>query len=121
MTDEEVPLHRSYRGPHRVCAFLRQVRRRNNMSLSRLEAEHGLSAVVIGAYERGDRNPPLWKLEAALNIFGYRLDVVPLDDNAARLPTEDVVATLRLLADFLAERGEKDVDLLALSGAATSS
>lgn len=121
MTESDEATHRTFRGPHRVCAFLRQVRRRNGMSLSRLEAEHGLSAVVIGAYERGDRNPPLHKLERALNIFGYRLDVVPMDDNAARLPTEDVVATLRLLADFLAERGEKDVDLLALSGAAASS
>lgn len=107
-TDTEAPYQ--VRKPHPVVQFLRSIRRKNGLSLAQMESVHKLSAVVIGAYERGDRNPPLWKLEQALNVFGYRLAVLPVDDEDRRLATDDVPGTLRELAEFL-ERSHHDADV----------
>jgi len=86
--------------PHPLCALLRQLRTAAGLSLAQVEQEYGISAVVLGAYERGDRIPPLPKLERVLTCFGYRLDAVPIDSTAIRLKP-DVVADLRAIANQL--------------------
>ncbi len=85
---------------HPLCAMLRQLRQAARLSLSQFEERHGIPAVVIGAYERGDRVPPLTKLDHILGCFGYRLAAVPLGVQAVRLPA-DMVAELRAIADQL--------------------
>jgi transcriptional regulator with XRE-family HTH domain len=86
--------------PHPLCRQLRQLRKAKGMSLAQFEDRSGIPAVVVGAYERGDRIPPLHKLEAVFQFFGYRLVAVPTDADATRLPT-DMVAELRAIADQL--------------------
>lgn len=91
-----------YRGrePHRICVLLRQLRAAAGLSLAQIEERHGLPAVVVGAYERGDRIPPLHKLDKLLACYGYRLEAIPVDERATRLP-EDMVSSLRAIADQL--------------------
>lgn len=88
------------REPHPLCAMIRNLRQAGGLSLKQFELKTGLPAVVIGAYERGDRIPPLSKLEQIYEAFGYRLVAVPASTEAVRLPT-DIVADLRAIANQL--------------------
>lgn len=93
--------------------MLRELRAAAGISLAQFEARHGIPAVVVGAYERGDRIPPLPKLEAILARFGYRIIAVPADAAAVRRPL-DVVADLRAIADQLeANRAVSEVSSAA--------
>ncbi len=86
--------------PHPLCAMIRNLRRAAGMSLTAFENQTGIPAVVVGAYERGDRVPPLPKLEAILGAFGYRITAVPEGSAAVRL-SGDMVSDLRAIADQL--------------------
>lgn len=88
--------------PHPLCAFLRELRIEAKLSLSEVESRFGISAIVLGSYERGDREPPLRKIEAALKMYGYRLIAVPISGEvpAVRL-SGDMAAELRAIADQL--------------------
>lgn len=88
---------------HRICRMLRQLRHAAQLSLTEIEAQWGISAVVLGAYERGDRIPPLHKLEHILNHFGYELQAVPCGTKPVRL-SGDVVSDLRAIADQIEAR-----------------
>ncbi len=101
---------------HPLCRLLRELRRQAGLSLGQVEARYGMSAVVIGAYERGDREPPARKLEAAFAIYGYKLTAVPISDRAVQL-APDMVSSLRAIAAQLEDRaqnltpgGESEVD-----------
>lgn len=102
-TDQAVT--RVRREPHRLCQMLRSLRHASGLSLAGVEKTHGIAAVVLGAYERGDREPPLRKLDHVLACYGYQLTAVPIDDTAVRLP-EEAIAVLRSLANQL----EKQLD-----------
>ncbi len=93
--------------PHVLCQQIRDLRRAAKLSLAQFEARSGIPAVVVGAYERGDRTPPLSKLDAIFGVFGYRLTAIPVDANATRL-SSDMVADLRAIADQL-EGGQPPV------------
>ncbi len=80
--------------------MLRELRLAARLSLAQFEDRFDIPAVVVGAYERGDRIPPLHKLEAILACYGYRLLAVPKDGSAVRLPI-DMIADLRAIADQL--------------------
>lgn len=86
--------------PHPLCAMIRNLRRAAGLSLTTFENQTGIPAVVVGAYERGDRIPPLPKLEAILRAFGYRITAVPEGSAAVRL-SGDMVSDLRAIADQL--------------------
>lgn len=104
LTESEYARHVENRpapDPHPLCALIRELRAATRLSLAQFEERFGISAVVVGAYERGDRIPPVPKLEAILNCFGYRLAAVPAGTDAVRLPG-DMVADLRAIADQLA-------------------
>lgn len=90
-------------GPHPLCILLRNLRVAAGMSLTDVEEKFGIKGVVLGAYERGDRTPPLPKLEAAFRCYGYTLQAVPTGMESTRLP-EDVVGELRAIADQLEDR-----------------
>lgn len=91
-------------GPHPLCRMLRELRHATRRSLAQIEAAHGIPAVVLGAYERGDRLPPVTKLDAILRqVYGYELRAVPMGSEATQLPG-DTVALLRAIADQLEER-----------------
>lgn len=85
---------------HPLCALLRPLRQAAGLSLAEFEHRFDIPAVVVAAYERGDRMPPLSKLEAILTCYGYRLTAQPNDASATRLP-EDIVGELRAIADQL--------------------
>lgn len=86
--------------PHPVCRTLRELRRATGLSLSQVQDRMGINAIVLGSYERGDRTPPLSKIEEVLNAFGYTLRAVPQTASAVRIPG-DMADELRLIADQL--------------------
>lgn len=107
--------------PHPICGLLRELRLAAGMSLGNVETLHGMSAVVVGSYERGNREPPVGKLEKALNIYGYTLRAVPLGAESIRLPS-DIVADLRSIADQLESKQLGVIDVVpAMSQPATQS
>lgn len=83
---------------HPVLHMLRRLRKASGLSLTQAGIRLGLPSIVLGSYERGDRNPPLGKVEAILSAYGYTLRAVPIKEDAVRLP-EDMAAELRLIAN----------------------
>lgn len=98
---------REHPAPHPICDLLRQLRKASGLSLAKIEEKYGISGVVLASYERGDREPPMRKIDSALNIFGYRLAAVPISEDRVRVPA-DLAATLRSIADQL-ERTQHDL------------
>lgn len=89
--------HGNKQEPHPICALLRRLRTEARLSLGQVQEQYGVSAVVLGSYERGDREPPIRKLDAMLRLFGYQLEAVPID--SARDGTyRNIAAELRSLA-----------------------
>jgi transcriptional regulator with XRE-family HTH domain len=88
--------------PHPICRLLRDLRIAAHLSLQDIEEKFDFSGVVLGAYERGDRVPPLTKLEKVLGFYGYHLQAVPMGQEFVRL-SGDVVADLRAIAHQLEE------------------
>lgn len=95
---------------HPVCALMRELRIAAGLSLLEAGQKMGLNAIVLGSYERGDRNPPLPRAEYILNAYGYTLAPKPMRVNAVRSPV-DMASTLRAIADQLA--GERVVSVAA--------
>lgn len=87
---------------HPVCEKMRELRKAAGLSLTDMEKRHGISAVMMGSYERGDRTPPLSKIDALLGMFGYTLAAVPIDSTAVR-ENRDMVADLHAIADQLSQ------------------
>lgn len=85
---------------HPICKQLRDFRKASRLSLLDAEKRFGVPAVVLGSYERGDRNPPLRKLEEIFNLYGYTVVAVPREFEAIRL-TGDIVKELRSIASQL--------------------
>ena len=93
---------------HPLCQQIRALRRAAGLSLAAFEERSSVPAVVVGAYERGDRTPPLNKLETIFDFFGYHLVAIPKDSDATRVST-DMVADLRAIADQLEAAGHPSV------------
>ncbi len=87
--------------PHPICQLVRDLRIVARISLTQFETKFGIPGAVVAAYERGERNPPLSKIDQILRCFGYQLVAVPVDRRAIRLPG-DLAAELRVIADQLA-------------------
>jgi len=85
---------------HPLCVLIKELRLAAGMTLLQFQSRSGIPAVVVGAYERGDRIPPLLKLEAILKFYGLKLDAVYNGDRSIRLP-KDIASTLRAIADQL--------------------
>lgn len=85
---------------HPVAKQLRDLRRARGESLEQAGRRLGISSVAIGSYERGERNPPLLRLEEILNFYGYTLVAIPKDFDAIRL-TGSMVRELRMIATQL--------------------
>jgi transcriptional regulator with XRE-family HTH domain len=97
---------------HPVCTKLRELRRAAGVSLTQVQDRFGVNSVLLGSYERGDRNPPLSKIEEILNVYGYTLIAVPVGLDAVRLPG-DMATELRIIADQMENKNA----LSQLSGA----
>lgn len=89
---------------HPICALLRRLRVAAGLSLNQFEEQYGISAVVVGAYERGDRLPPLHRLDEILSCYGYHLVAQPIGGVTVVRPDDDVITTLRSIADQLENR-----------------
>jgi len=63
--------------PHRLCRQLRLERAKTGWSLANVSRRIGLSEVVIGSYERGDRNPTLDRLDQVAGLYGLEVGLVP--------------------------------------------
>jgi transcriptional regulator with XRE-family HTH domain len=92
---------------HPICKQLKDLRVAARLSLSEAEKLLGVSAVVIGSYERGDRMPSLARIDAVLHGYGYRVAAVPVDFDAIRLPS-DIAAELRAIADQIEKESHHD-------------
>lgn len=92
--------------PHPVCKQLRDLRKAARMSLPEAGTRLNISGLVLGSYERGDRNPPLMKLEEILNGYGYTLVAIPKDFDAVRL-TGNIIQELRMIAHQLESQERK--------------
>ncbi len=95
--------------PHPVCRKLRELRRASGLSLQDMEDKHGVNSVLMGSYERGDRIPPLPKIDALLKLFGHRITTEPADDDAIRV-SSDIAGDLRAIANQLEKNGEQIAD-----------
>jgi transcriptional regulator with XRE-family HTH domain len=62
---------------HPVLVQLRQLRQATGLSLLKLEEKHGITAGVVGSWERGDRRPTVDALQRVLDVYGYDLVAVP--------------------------------------------
>jgi transcriptional regulator with XRE-family HTH domain len=93
---------------HPICKQMRDLRRAAGLSLTEAQRLVGVPDIVLGSYERGDRQPPLTKVEAILNAYGYTLAAVPKDFDAVRLPT-DMATELRRIADQIDKEKPNDV------------
>lgn len=93
--------------PHPICKQLRDLRYARRESLDQASKRIGLSAVAIGSYERGERQPPLPRLEQVFNAYGYTIVAVPKDFDATRL-TGNMIRELRQIANQLEEREQTE-------------
>ncbi len=101
--DDELAAQRAVPSRRPLCVMLRYLRKAAGCSLAEFERRTGVAAVVVGAYERGYRIPPLSKLDAIFAAFGYQLAAIPTGIDAIRL-SPDIVAELRAIADQLEAR-----------------
>lgn len=100
-------MHRPSREPHPLCVMIRELRKASGVSLSTFEERHGIGAVVLGSYERGDREPGIHRIDNILNVFGYKLTAVPIgveDGVAPTMMPTDIIHTLRGIAAQLEEQ-----------------
>jgi transcriptional regulator with XRE-family HTH domain len=102
------------KGRHHICELLRALRTAAGLSLHQIEAKHGIKAVVIGSWERGDRQPTLRQVDEALGFYGYELRAVPRSESTlgnagtTTLTNEQLVMGLsQLIARLQAEGGEE--------------
>jgi transcriptional regulator with XRE-family HTH domain len=101
-------------GLHPICKQMRDLRKAAGLSLTQAQHVVGVPDIVLGSYERGDRQPPLAKAVAILNGYGYTLAAIPKDFDAVRLPT-DMATELRRIADQIeTEKKSHDVSRLPL-------
>jgi transcriptional regulator with XRE-family HTH domain len=77
-------------------AVLRTLRRQAGLSLAKLAAktDQRWKEVVVGSYERGDRNPTVATYDELLRVFGHRLEVLGPGDLVLRDHTTDPAATV---------------------------
>jgi transcriptional regulator with XRE-family HTH domain len=62
--------------PDRIATQMRLLRQRRGLSLAQAARHTGIEAVVLGSWERGDRQPALPRLREWAEAFGLRLMVV---------------------------------------------
>lgn len=99
---------------HPVCKQMRDLRMAARLSLPEAEELTGISGIVLGSYERGDRVPPLAKADQVLRGYGYRLAAVPVDFDAVRLPS-DMATELRAIADHIEKTAKRDRTELSMA------
>lgn len=88
---------------HPVVAQLRELRKAAGLSLQQMERQHGIAAVVVGSYERGDRRPTVEAVQRLLDIYGHQLVAVPrartLDGRPTVRTPQQICDVLRAIAD----------------------
>lgn len=88
---------RPEREPHWTSARLREMRTSLGLSLETQDAMTGQHKAVIGSWERGDREPGLWRFDELIHRYGYRLDIVPIEGGTPPpvLTTVDIIVLMR--------------------------
>jgi len=89
--------------PHPICAQIRQLRKAAGLTLADVERRHGVKAIVLASWERGDRHPSIEAVDTVLGYFGLHLAVMPInavDGHHTRTPAE-IGAALRGIANQL--------------------
>lgn len=86
-----------------IADKLRELRTATGLSLEGIEDKSGgqFKDVVVGSWERGDRQPTIGKLRALLNWYGYDLAVVRKDAPSGEVLAE-VTARLTEALEMLA-------------------
>ena len=81
---------------------LRALRKSAGWSLEKAAEITHRPAVVIGSWERGDRQPTVPALDQLLAFYGYRIAVVPIAsviDGQRVRTSEEIASTLRAIAE----------------------
>lgn len=104
--------------PHPLCAQLRELRLAAGLSLTEAQERYGFNAILVGSYERGDRVPPLPKIDALFRAYGYELVAAPMGSAAVRR-SADMVEELRAIAHQL-ETTARDVPTMSETVASDS-
>lgn len=82
---------------------LRRLREAAGLSLTDVQRQTGIKAVVVGSYERGQRNPQVSTLRELFAFYGYDLTATPIGQKSVR-PLDDIAGDLRGIADYLESR-----------------
>lgn len=91
---------------HPLCEQIRTLRRLCGLTLAEAEQLTGVTSLAMGSYERGERQPPLNKIDAILDGYGYKLIAVPHDTEPPRVHLPgDLSAQLRLIAEHVDKFG----------------
>lgn len=94
------------KNPHPLCTELRKYRQAAGLSLNEVEKRFPQwKAVVLGSYERGDREPGVSRIDDAYRLWGFELAPRPIGTQKLYLP-DDMVSTLRVMADQLEARND---------------
>ena len=73
----------------RLMEYYSQLRKQMGVSQSELERITGMSRPTINRYERGKLMPTVRAMSRLLASMGYRLAIVPLDENENRTEEQD--------------------------------
>lgn len=105
------------RTPDAIPAQLRAERLRLGLTLPGAEDKVGIPGVVIGAYERGDRVPPLDKLRTWSEGLGHHLIAVPTTNGstAAAVTTGQMRIEYGVAAGDLLLPADSEEDARALA------
>lgn len=103
----------SARGINPLYAQLRELRRAARLTLTEAAEQLHVTPAALGAWERGDRHPPIDRLDLVFGFYGRELRAVPMGavllDPAEPAPgvvltDEQMVAQLRRVAAQLEAR-----------------
>lgn len=98
--------------PHALYVQLRRIREERDLSLHAVEHRHPttVTAVGLGSWERGDRQPPPARLDEVLRtVYGKKLAIIPADADVDGLLAE--LAELQAFRDMVV--GHLDPALVA--------
>lgn len=91
----------------RLLEYYIKIRKQHKLSQSELERITGVSRISINRYESGKIMPSVRAVNQLLATMGYRLDIVPLDDNEYNEVLEEDKA---IEAKVGAEEGVTELD-----------
>lgn len=93
--------------PEVLGPALRELRMRRRLSLAAVAGRVGISLSALAMYERGERVPPLPRLQLLADFYGVSLEhLLGSRTGASNASAAGIVPRLEYLPQFLRETGE---------------